>query len=165
MGTDIRKVPLTWQHPRKENGEYVELRKRTPPLPKGKEPFGFMFYSSISDTPLSDQIFTDRREMKKWWIYAGRALEADDQNWNAINSADLIEKKIDAWFNREGVPAFEGDPISQDEMPRCIVLDGQDRQTYAKARQKYKDGHGPSDEDLDAMFEMFDEWLMSEEGA
>jgi len=162
MGTDIHKVPLTWTHPRDEDGQYVELKNRRPPLPRHNQLAGFMFYSSISDTPYSDQIFTDRRAMMLWWIYAGRALEAQDQNWNAINAADLIEKKIGFFFDREGVPPAEIAPITQDEMPRCLVLDGEQRKLYAKARKMYRDlcdDPGCHSDTLEAVFTMFDEWL------
>ncbi len=192
MGTDIRKMPLTWKHPRDDaTHEYIQIStmsyeqaleefiedpeeyngvRPTPeehfPDLKDDEPFGFMFYSSVSDLPYSDEIFTDRRKMKKWWIYAGRALDAQSQNWNAVHGADLIEGKIDMWFDREDVPPSEDKPITQDEMPRCIVLDGDERKIYAKARKMYKeymsDDPGCKSDDLDAMFEMFDEWLMDE---
>lgn len=184
MGTKIYKMPLTWQHPVDESGEYIQISTMrydqaleeytadpeeydgVKPLPeeyfpeiKEGQPFGFMFCSSVSDLPRSDEIFTDRRKMLLWWIYTGRALEAKSHNWSAIYRTERLSDEINFWFDREGVPPADMTPIKADEVALCLVLDGQQRRVYAKARQAYKDGQGVSSDALDAMFEMFDAWL------
>lgn len=184
MGVDIRKVPLTWKHPCDEQGEYIQISRSTyedemenfhntpedfdgvPPQPeecfpslKEGEPFGFMFYSGISDTPYSDTIFTNWRDMAAWWMYASRALTASSVNYEGQHYPDTFVLQMALRFRRDvGEMVDPSVTFTAEDTPRSIVLSADERKVYAAARAKYREGH-TSDETLDAMFEMFDEWL------